>query len=138
MDSPVPPGRLFARRYVRQLRDVPVGGLGVVIESCIRRFRCENPACGAVTFTEQIAGLTTPHSRHTPLLGGVLTQIGLALAGRAGARLATAVGLTVGKDTLSRLVRSLPDELVSCQGVSRPPPGLSLRIHTGAGAPTAN
>ncbi|WP_063779746.1 transposase family protein [Streptomyces sp. AcH 505] len=42
-------------RYVRRLRDVAVGGLGVVIELCVRRFRCENPACTAVTFAEQIA-----------------------------------------------------------------------------------
>ncbi|WP_327372160.1 transposase family protein [Streptomyces sp. NBC_01217] len=32
-------------RYVRKLRDVAVGGLGVVIELRIRRFRCENTAC---------------------------------------------------------------------------------------------
>ncbi|MBT2397852.1 ISL3 family transposase [Streptomyces sp. ISL-100] len=96
-------------RYVRRLRDVAVGGLGVVIELCIRRFRCENPACSAVTFAEQIEGLTTPHSRHTPLLRGVLTQIGLALAGRAGARLAAAVGISVGRDMLLRLVRALPE-----------------------------
>ncbi|MGV9567717.1 ISL3 family transposase [Streptomyces sp. NPDC003480] len=96
-------------RYVRRLRDVAVGGLGVVIELCVRRFRCENPACTVVTFAEQVLGLTTPHSRHTPLLREVLTQIGLALAGRAGARLASAVGLTIGRDTLLRLVRSLPE-----------------------------
>jgi transposase len=96
-------------RYVRTLRDVAVGGLGVVIKLCVRRFRCENTACPAVTFAEQIAGLTTPHSRYTPLLRGVLTQAGLALAGRAGARLAAAVGVTVGKDTLLRLVRALPE-----------------------------
>ncbi|WP_423247762.1 transposase family protein [Streptomyces achmelvichensis] len=75
-------------RYVRKLRDVAVGGLGVVIELSIRRFRCENSACPAVTFAEQITGPTTPHSRRT--LRGVLTQIGLALAGRAGARLTLA------------------------------------------------
>ncbi|MEU9455046.1 transposase family protein [Streptomyces sp. NPDC048277] len=96
-------------QYVRRLRDVAVGRLGVVIELCVRRFRCENPACTVVTFAEQISGLTTPHSRHTPLLREVLTQIGLALAGRAGARLASAVGLTIGKDTLLRLVRALPE-----------------------------
>ncbi|MFE9976461.1 ISL3 family transposase [Streptomyces hirsutus] len=96
-------------RYIRRLRDVAVGGLGVVIEICIRRFRCENSACTAVTFAEQIAGLTTPHSRYTPLLHGLLTQLGLALAGRAGARLAAAIGLCVGRDTLLRLVRALPE-----------------------------
>ncbi|MEU2601693.1 transposase family protein [Streptomyces hirsutus] len=96
-------------RYVRRLRDVAVGGLGVVIELCVRRFRCENLACPAVTFAEQIMGLTTPHSRHTPLLRGVLAQIGLALAGRAGVRLAAAVGISVGRDTLLRLVGALPE-----------------------------
>ena len=96
-------------RYVRKLRDVAIGGLGVVIELCVRRFRCENPACAAVTFAEQIAGLTTPHGRFTPLLRGVLAQIGLALAGRAGVRMAAAVGVMVGRDTLLRLVRAVPD-----------------------------
>ncbi|MEU4712866.1 transposase [Micromonospora purpureochromogenes] len=39
----------------------------------------------------------------------LLTRIGLALAGRAGARLAAAVGVVVGRDTLLRLVKALPD-----------------------------
>jgi transposase len=99
-------------RYVRRLRDGAVGGLGLVIELEVRRFRCENSACPAVTFAEQIAGLTVPHGRYTPLLRGVLTQIGLALAGRAGVRMAAAIGVTVGRDTLLRLVRALPDPSV--------------------------
>ncbi|WP_334559990.1 phosphoglycerate dehydrogenase [Streptomyces stelliscabiei] len=49
-------------QYVRRLRDVAVGGLGVVIELCVRRLRCENPACTAVTFAEQVSGLTTPRA----------------------------------------------------------------------------
>ncbi|MER6274018.1 ISL3 family transposase [Streptomyces sp900105755] len=96
-------------RYIRRLRDAAAGGLGVVIELCVCRFRCENPVCPAVTFAEQVAGLTTPHSRYTPLMRGMLTQIGLALAGRAGARLAIAMGITVGRDTLLRLVRAVPE-----------------------------
>nr|WP_329460684.1 transposase [Streptomyces sp. NBC_01497] len=40
-----------------------------------------------MTFAEKVSGLTTPHSRHTPLLREALTRIGLTLAGRAGARL---------------------------------------------------
>ena len=96
-------------RYIRRLRDVAAGGLGVVIELCVRRFRCDNARCPAVTFVEQLPGLTTPHSRYTPLLRGVLTRIGLGLAGRAGARLAAALGITVGRDTLLRLVRAVPE-----------------------------
>jgi transposase len=101
-------GRVHGR-YVRQLRDAAAGGVQVVIALTVRRFRCGNPACPAVTFAEQVIGLTSPHSRFTPLLRGLLTQIGLALAGRAGARLAAAAGVAVGRDTLLRLVRALPD-----------------------------
>jgi transposase len=96
-------------RYVRQLRDAAVGGVQVVIALRVRRFRCGNAACPAVTFAEQVMGLTSPHSRFTPLLRGVLTQIALALAGRAGVRLATAAGLAVGRDTLLRLIKALPE-----------------------------
>ena len=62
-----------------------------------------------MTFAEQVHGLTVPHGRSTPLLRGLLTQVGLAFAGRAGARLTAAVGIRVGRDTLLRLVRALPD-----------------------------
>jgi hypothetical protein len=97
-------GRVHGR-YVRQLRDAAVGGVQLVIALRVRRFYCGNAACPAVTFAEQVAGLTSPHSRFTPLLRGLLTQIGLALAGRAGVRLAAAAGVAVGRDTLLRLVK---------------------------------
>ncbi|MFE2091768.1 hypothetical protein [Streptomyces sp. NPDC059460] len=46
---------------------------GVVYD--ISRFRCENSACTALTLAEQKVGLTTPHSRYTPLLHGMLTLV---------------------------------------------------------------
>jgi len=94
---------------VRQLRDAAAGGVQVVIALRVRRFRCGNAACPAVTFAEQVMGLTSPHSRFTPLLRGLLTQIALALAGRAGVRLAAAAGVAVGRDTLLRLIKALPE-----------------------------
>jgi transposase len=105
-------GRVSARvhgRYVRRLRDLAVGGVGVVLEMEVRRFRCGGQRCEAVTFAEQVEGLTVPHARFTPLLRELLTKVGLALAGRAGARLAAAIGVRVGRDTLLRLVRTLPE-----------------------------
>ena len=104
-------GRVHGR-YVRRLADAAVSGAGVVIELLVRRFKCLNPACRAVTFAEQIAGLTSPHARYTPLLREQLTSIALALAGRAGERLAGVLGLRVAKDTLLRLVRAVPEESV--------------------------
>lgn len=50
-----------------------------------------------------------PHARRTPLLRTLLERIGVALAGRAGARLATHLGIAVSRSSLLRLVRALPD-----------------------------
>jgi hypothetical protein len=104
-------GRVHGR-YMRRLADAAVGGASVVIELLVRRFKCPNPACRAVTFAEQIAGLTSPHARYSPLAREQLTSIALALAGRAGARLAGVLGLRVAKDTLLRQVRATPEEPV--------------------------
>jgi transposase len=101
--------------YVRQLRDAAVGGVQVVILLRVRRFRCGNEACSAVTFAEQVDGLTSPHSRFTPLLRGLLTQIGLALAGRAGVRLAVAAGVAVGRADLAAWLRGHPEVAVICR-----------------------
>jgi transposase len=99
-------------RYLRRLSDAAVSGTRVVIELLVRRFRCLNDLCPTVTFAEQVTGLTSPHARYTPLMRGTLTSIALALAGRAGSRLAAAMGAPAAKDTLLRLLRAFPEEPV--------------------------
>lgn len=96
-------------RYLRCLADAPLGAAPVVIELLVRRFKCLNSRCPAVTFAEQIQGLTSPHARYTPLLRTVLTSIALTLAGRPGARLAGALSIRVAKDTLLHLLRAVPE-----------------------------
>ncbi|SIM58099.1 Transposase [Micromonospora cremea] len=96
-------------RYQRRLRDVAIAGTGLLLQVQIRRFRCDNASCPARTFAEQVDGLTAAHARLTPGLRDLLTQIGLALAGRAGSRLASVIGAAAGRDTLLRLVKALPD-----------------------------
>ena len=96
-------------RYTRRLADAAAGGQRVVIRLAVRRFFCDGPDCPAVTFAEQVEGLTTAYARRTPLLRGMLEAIALALAGRAGARLAAAFGLPARRSTMLRLVRALPD-----------------------------
>ncbi|HEX8009052.1 MAG TPA: transposase, partial [Trebonia sp.] len=54
-------------------------------------------------------GLTGWYRRRTASLHALLEKIALALAGRAGARLAAALGAIVSRHTLIRLVRALPD-----------------------------
>ncbi|MFD9595538.1 ISL3 family transposase [Kitasatospora sp. NPDC059973] len=102
-------GRLSGRihgRYERRLGDAPLGGLPVVIVMLMRRFKCMTTDCPAVTFAEQIPGLTQPHARHTPVLRDLLGRVARALAGRPGARLARRLGMTAVKDTLLRLLRT--------------------------------
>jgi hypothetical protein len=82
-------GRASARvhsRYQRSLADAAVGGQPVVVRLTVRRLFCDSADCPARTFAEQVDGLTARHARRTPVLRGMLEAIGLALAGRAGAR----------------------------------------------------
>jgi hypothetical protein len=96
-------------RYRRRLADLACGGrpVQVVLEAC--RFRCGNPACPVATFAEQVPGLTGLYQRRTVPLRDLLEKVALALAGRAGSRLAAALGAAVSRFTLIRLVRALPD-----------------------------
>jgi transposase len=96
-------------RYERTLADAAVAGQRVQIRLRVRRFFCNAQGCGARTFTEQVAGLTTRYARRTVLLRGMLESIGLALAGRAGTRLAATLGLPASRSTLLRMIRALPD-----------------------------
>jgi transposase len=103
----------FSRRvhsgYERRLADAPVGGQPVTIRLAVRRFFCGSPDCGAVTFAEQVEGLTARRARRTPLLARMLTAVGLALSGRAGARLSGALDLPASRSGMLRLVVALPD-----------------------------
>ncbi len=96
-------------RYQRTIRDSVIGGRPVFIRLWVRRFRCLAMTCRVVTFAEQVAGLTAPHARYSPLRIRAMTAIGLELAGRAGARLARVLGMQTSRMTLLRLVRALPE-----------------------------
>ena len=64
----------------------------MVLRSRVRRFCCDDNGCPVRTFAEQVEGLTIKHARRTSLCRTVLEHIGLALAGRAGARLVLWLG----------------------------------------------
>lgn len=99
-------------RYQRTLADTVIGVRPVFIRLDVRRFFCDNPACAARTFAEQLSDLAGRYARRTVLLRGVLESIALALAGRAGARLAARLGMIVSRSSLLRLIRALPDPTV--------------------------
>lgn len=103
--------------YRRTLADLPVAGRRRQLDVGVRRFRCVDAGCPAVTFAEQIPGLTVPFARRTKPLARALTEIGLALAGRAGSRLAETLGMVAGVtccwawSALSRIRRSRSDRV---------------------------
>jgi transposase len=105
-------GRVSGRvhsSYGRRLADAPAGGHRVLIRLAVRRFFCGNPDCPKKTFAEQIDGLTSWRARRTPPLARALTAIALALAGRAGSRLAVLLDLLASRSSLLRLIMALPD-----------------------------
>ena len=94
--------------YSRVVADGAAGGRPVLIALQVRRFRCLQPECPAVTFAEQAEGVTGRYCRRSVPLTALLSGFGLELAGRASARLALLLGIAVHPSTVLRLVAALP------------------------------
>jgi transposase len=101
-------GRVHSR-YERRLADAAIGGRRVMIWLQVRRLFRDEPGCKKRTFAEQVPGLTVRYGRKTALLAGMLQAIAVALAGRAGCRLAWALQAMASRSTLLRLVMAIPD-----------------------------
>ncbi|MFI5743448.1 ISL3 family transposase [Streptomyces anulatus] len=96
-------------RYRRRLKDLPLAEQGLVIRLVVWRFICGAADCPRRTFAERFSRLAAPYARFTTRLNHALERVGLALAGRAGARLAAQLGFGAGRMTLLRRVMALPD-----------------------------
>ncbi|MFJ8828175.1 ISL3 family transposase [Streptomyces sp. NPDC102467] len=96
-------------RYQRRLRDLPLAEQSFGIRLTVRRFICGAGDCPRRTFTEPFSRLAAPHARFTTRLNHALERVGLALAGRAGARLAARLNFGARRMTLLRRVMALPD-----------------------------
>ena len=99
--------------YSRVMADGAAGGRPVLIVLAVRRFRCGNPGCTAVTFAEQAAGLSERYRRRSVPLLGMLAGFGLELAGRAAARLAGTLGIAVHPATVLRLIAAAAEPEVT-------------------------
>ncbi|MET7852396.1 ISL3 family transposase [Streptomyces avermitilis] len=95
--------------YLRFPHDLPTAGKSVVVALRVRRFVCAEVSCPRKTFAEQVPGLTRRFGRQTERLRSTLISVGLALAGRAGARMTDIFGTPVSRNTLLRMIASLPD-----------------------------
>ncbi|MEU1568714.1 transposase family protein [Streptomyces mirabilis] len=94
-----PSGRIHGS-YLRFPRDLPAAGKFVVVALRVRRFVCSENSCPRKTFVEQVSGLTRRFGRRTERLRSTLVSVGLALAGRAGARMTDVFGAPVSRNTL--------------------------------------
>ncbi|MFL5337384.1 MAG: ISL3 family transposase [Geminicoccaceae bacterium] len=90
--------------YQRRLMDLPWQGRPAVLLVRVRRFCCGNPSCPRQTFAEPLGPIAARSARRTARLASVQCQLGLALGGEAGARLAERLTMPASPDTLLRLV----------------------------------
>jgi len=92
--------------YARTVSDLPVSRIVVVLRLRVRRFFCRVSTCPRRIFTERLPTLVAPHGRWSQGLRAAVQQIGFALGGEAGARLAQILGMNTSPDTLLNLVRA--------------------------------
>lgn len=93
--------------YLRYVQDTPIGLFFVWLQLKVRRFRCANQNCKQQTFAEQQLDLVDRRRRRTKRLLSNLVQVGLALGGAAGARLAGRLRMGASASTLLRLLHQL-------------------------------
>jgi transposase len=106
------PSQRVHSRYRRTLADLPWQGIRVRWLLHSRKFFCSEPDCPQAVFTERLPSVTPPYGRQTCRFAQAVLQLGLALGGAAGARLAGRLGLRVSRDTLLRAVRHAPQQEV--------------------------
>src|SRR5688572_2707840 len=98
--------------YQRRVQDTPIGLLRVWLQLRVRRFRCPNQRCSQQTFAEPYLELAERRRQRTQRLISNLTQIGLALGGQAGTKLADKLGMTASGSTLLRLLHHLQPPVI--------------------------
>jgi transposase len=95
-------------RYERRLQDLALAHYSLTLQLRVRKFFCGNLACTRQIFTERLSQVVSPWARKTMRLVGRLQQIGLALGGAAGARLAHHLGNQACGSTLLNHLKQLP------------------------------
>ena len=98
-------------KYVRKLLDLPWVGIPVKVNLCVNKYYCKNEDCSRKIFTERFGEKLKPYARRTLRLTDHLTQIGYALGGNAGSKLASFLGMPVGRSTMLRVIYNCADDV---------------------------
>lgn len=93
--------------YERRLQDLSLAQYSMTLHLHVRKFFCLNPNCKRRIFTERLAQLVAPWARKTLRLVERLQEIGLALGGAAGSRLAHSIGCAVSGSNFLNLLKKL-------------------------------
>ena len=99
--------------YTRRIADLPLGRRRVTIILQVRRFRCHDPTCGRRTFAEQTPALVAPYARRSVPLQALLGDLALTLGGRPPARFAERRTIAISRIAPLRLLRTLPEPVVT-------------------------
>ena len=93
--------------HERWVADVPVDARRVAIRVRVRRLICPTRGCRQ-TFREQLPGVLDRYQRRTSRLAAQIGAVVNELAGRAGARMLSALALAIGRHTALRALLRLP------------------------------
>ncbi len=94
--------------YTRHPRDLPCQERMIRLHLLVHRFFCRNPTCPRKTFVEPLPQVVAKCAHRTFRFTKRLAQLGLALGGRAGARLGWRTGMLTSRNTILRVLRCLP------------------------------
>ena len=92
-------------RYRRQIRDLPLQGMRVILNLKTGRWRCRTPNCRRQIFAERLASVVPRYARQTNRLKETRTLVGRVLGGRPGQRLLSCLGMPTSRHTLLRRIK---------------------------------
>ena len=93
--------------HERTVADVPVDARRVTVVVRVRRLACPSLQCARQSFREQLPGVLERYRRRTPRLSEQIGAVVRELAGRAGARVLSALAMGVCRHTAVRLLLGL-------------------------------
>jgi transposase len=106
------PSERINSHYRRYPADLPCGGYAIQLNMTVPRFFCDNETCPRQTFAALFPQMLRPYARRTNRLINQQQQVGFAVGGESGCRLAEGLGIATSADTLIRLVRSFSERTV--------------------------
>jgi len=112
--SPCPECNEFSSKihsyYPRNFQDLPWAGYVVRINWKVRKFYCKNEGCLRKVFCERLGAVAAPYGRRTQRLNQYLNEIGFALGGNGGSKLASFIGMPISSSTMLRIIYNVEQD----------------------------